>query len=226
MPNIPVHATPLGNNLSPTQKKVYIAQVVLGAIGVIVQLLLVSYFITCTILGSKRCKMWAEQITKLGQKVEFEAKEGIVVEGIAWNDSGPEAQRGHCILLTRRCDLAQYEMQDLSALLTHREYRTLEVEHRKRLQEELQNRMKYHHICQHPDHIQEIRVPSKPLFTKCKHLFCRDCIERSLEDQRTRPVCRRALGDFEGCLVQPAAEAGLVLPKGWNQIGGTSLSTA
>jgi SWI/SNF-related matrix-associated actin-dependent regulator of chromatin subfamily A3 len=45
-----------------------------------------------------------------------------------------------------------------------------------------------------------------PVITACKHVFGRECIERTIELQHKCPMCRAELIDKD-CLVNPAAEA-------------------
>ncbi|KAG5928060.1 hypothetical protein E4U42_001335 [Claviceps africana] len=47
-------------------------------------------------------------------------------------------------------------------------------------------------------------IPTGPVITNCKHVFCRACITRAIEIQHKCPLCRNKLS--EECLLEPAAE--------------------
>lgn len=46
---------------------------------------------------------------------------------------------------------------------------------------------------------------NNPVITACKHIFCRECIERTIGLQHKCPMCRGQLADNQ-CLVEPAIE--------------------
>ncbi|KAG6009396.1 hypothetical protein E4U54_008571 [Claviceps lovelessii] len=47
-------------------------------------------------------------------------------------------------------------------------------------------------------------IPTDPVITNCKHVFCRACISRAIEIQHKCPLCRNKLS--EDCLLEPAEE--------------------
>ncbi|KAH7114050.1 SNF2 family N-terminal domain-containing protein [Dactylonectria macrodidyma] len=47
-------------------------------------------------------------------------------------------------------------------------------------------------------------VPTEPVITNCKHVFCRPCITRAIQIQHKCPMCRNHLS--EECLLEPAPE--------------------
>lgn len=47
-------------------------------------------------------------------------------------------------------------------------------------------------------------VPTAPVITNCKHVFCRACITKAIQIQQKCPMCRNAL--TEDCLLEPAPE--------------------
>lgn len=49
-------------------------------------------------------------------------------------------------------------------------------------------------------------VPTAPVITNCKHVFCRPCITKAIEIQHKCPMCRNPLE--ENCLLEPAPEDG------------------
>ncbi|KAK2606109.1 hypothetical protein QQS21_003504 [Conoideocrella luteorostrata] len=50
-------------------------------------------------------------------------------------------------------------------------------------------------------------VPTGPVITNCKHVFCRACITKAIQMQHKCPLCRNDLS--EDCLLEPAAEGTL-----------------
>ncbi|TWU76455.1 hypothetical protein ED733_007127 [Metarhizium rileyi] len=47
-------------------------------------------------------------------------------------------------------------------------------------------------------------IPTGPVITNCKHVFCRACISRAIQLQHRCPMCRNELS--EECLLEPAIE--------------------
>ncbi|PNY27303.1 Helicase-like transcription factor, partial [Tolypocladium capitatum] len=47
-------------------------------------------------------------------------------------------------------------------------------------------------------------IPTAPVITNCKHVFCRACITKAIQIQHRCPMCRNAL--TEDCLLEPAPE--------------------
>jgi SWI/SNF-related matrix-associated actin-dependent regulator of chromatin subfamily A3 len=47
-------------------------------------------------------------------------------------------------------------------------------------------------------------VPTEPVITHCKHVFCRPCIVKAIHIQHKCPMCRNTLN--EDCLLEPAVE--------------------
>lgn len=47
-------------------------------------------------------------------------------------------------------------------------------------------------------------IPSGPVITNCKHVFCRGCITKAIQIQHKCPMCRNQLS--EDCLLEPALE--------------------
>ncbi|QPG94777.1 hypothetical protein C2857_006943 [Epichloe festucae Fl1] len=47
-------------------------------------------------------------------------------------------------------------------------------------------------------------IPTGPVITNCKHVFCRACITKAIQIQHKCPMCRNVLS--EDCLLEPAAE--------------------
>lgn len=47
-------------------------------------------------------------------------------------------------------------------------------------------------------------VPTDPVITNCKHVFCRPCIIKAIQIQHKCPMCRNPL--TEDCLLEPAPE--------------------
>ena len=49
-------------------------------------------------------------------------------------------------------------------------------------------------------------VPTDPVITHCKHVFCRPCIAKAIQIQGKCPMCRNSLN--EDCLLDPPPEVG------------------
>lgn len=47
-------------------------------------------------------------------------------------------------------------------------------------------------------------IPSGPVITNCKHVFCRACITKAIQIQHKCPMCRNKLS--EDCLLEPSPE--------------------
>lgn len=47
-------------------------------------------------------------------------------------------------------------------------------------------------------------VPTGPVITNCKHVFCRACITKAIQIQHKCPMCRNVLS--EDCILEPAPE--------------------
>ena len=89
---------------------------------------------------------------------------------------------------------------DLVALLASDEVVALTKENRAALQLLLQLNIDSRDDC--PICLEELH---EPVITACKHVFGRDCIEKTIQLQKKCPMCRAELADVD-CLVHPAVE--------------------
>ena len=89
---------------------------------------------------------------------------------------------------------------DLLALLESDEVVALTKENRAALQLLLQLNIDSRDDC--PICLEELH---DPVITVCKHVFGRDCIEKTIQLQKKCPMCRAVLADID-CLVHPAVE--------------------
>ncbi|POR38799.1 Helicase-like transcription factor [Tolypocladium paradoxum] len=95
--------------------------------------------------------------------------------------------------------LCKERIDDLMKLLENEEVVAFTDKNRALLQEALRLYLESQEDC-----AVCYEIPTAPVITHCKHVFCRACITKVIQIQHKCPMCRNAL--TEDCLLEPAPE--------------------